>query len=129
MQQYRRTFAIVAAVHLGVLLVFFVVAKLHPTKKPPEITWLMGGELGGGDNAPSADGSRVWAGLGSASEHVAVLSTAPLRHLRDLTPGFPAHDVGHSRVRGQIERCSRRAVSRRASVSSGVSRSVIGMPR
>ncbi len=44
----------------------------------------------------SADGSRVWAGLGSASEHVAVLTTAPLRHLRDLTPGFPAHDVGHA---------------------------------
>lgn len=44
----------------------------------------------------SPDGSRVWAGLGSASEHVAVLSTAPLRHLRDLTPGFPAHDVGHA---------------------------------
>jgi len=41
----------------------------------------------------SRDGSRVWAGLGSASEHVAVLSTAPLRHIRNLTPGFLAHDV------------------------------------
>lgn len=40
------------------------------------------------------DGSRVWVGLGSASEHVAVVGTTPLRHLRDLTPGFPAHDVG-----------------------------------
>jgi len=44
----------------------------------------------------SRDGSRVWAGLGSASEHVAVLSTAPLRHVGDLTPGFAAHDVGHA---------------------------------
>jgi hypothetical protein len=42
----------------------------------------------------SRDGSRVWAGLGSASEHVAVVSTRPLRHIGDLTPGFLAHDVG-----------------------------------
>jgi DNA-binding beta-propeller fold protein YncE len=42
----------------------------------------------------SHDGGHIWAGLGSASEHVALLSTNPLRHLRDLTPGFPAHDVG-----------------------------------
>jgi DNA-binding beta-propeller fold protein YncE len=40
------------------------------------------------------DGSRVWAGLGSASEHVAVVRTAPLRHVGNLTPGFLAHDVG-----------------------------------
>jgi DNA-binding beta-propeller fold protein YncE len=44
----------------------------------------------------SRDGSRVWAGLGSASAHVAVLSTSPLRHLGNLTPGFLAHDVGHA---------------------------------
>jgi DNA-binding beta-propeller fold protein YncE len=44
----------------------------------------------------SPDGSRLWAGLGSASEHVAVLSTSPLRHLRNVTPGFLAHDVGHA---------------------------------
>jgi hypothetical protein len=42
----------------------------------------------------SRDGSRLWAGLGSASEHVAVLSTRPLLHVGDLTPGFLAHDVG-----------------------------------
>jgi DNA-binding beta-propeller fold protein YncE len=42
----------------------------------------------------SRDGSRVLAGLGSASEHVAVVATRPLRHLRNLTPGFLAHDVG-----------------------------------
>ncbi|HST15445.1 MAG TPA: hypothetical protein VLJ44_11410 [Gaiellaceae bacterium] len=42
----------------------------------------------------SRDGSRVWAGLGSASEHVAVVSTRPLRHIGNLTPGFLAHDVG-----------------------------------
>jgi DNA-binding beta-propeller fold protein YncE len=44
----------------------------------------------------SPDGSRLWVGLGSASEHVAVLSTSPLRHVRNLTPGFLAHDVGHA---------------------------------
>lgn len=42
----------------------------------------------------SRDGSRVWAGLGSASEHVAMVSTEPLRHVGNLTPGFLAHDVG-----------------------------------
>jgi hypothetical protein len=42
----------------------------------------------------SRDGSRLWVGLGSASEHVAVVSTAPLRHVGNLTPGFLAHDVG-----------------------------------
>jgi DNA-binding beta-propeller fold protein YncE len=42
----------------------------------------------------SADGRRLWVGLGSASDHVAVVDTAPLKHVRDLTPGFPAHDVG-----------------------------------
>jgi DNA-binding beta-propeller fold protein YncE len=44
----------------------------------------------------SRDGSRLWVGLGSASAHVAVLSTSPLRHLGNLTPGFLAHDVGHA---------------------------------
>jgi DNA-binding beta-propeller fold protein YncE len=42
----------------------------------------------------SADGRHIWAGLGSASEHVALLTTKPFRHVRDLAPGFPAHDVG-----------------------------------
>lgn len=40
------------------------------------------------------DASRLWVGLGSAAAHVALVSTRPLRHLHDLTPGFPAHDVG-----------------------------------
>ena len=44
----------------------------------------------------SPDASRLWIGLGSASEHVAIVETARLRHVRDLTPGFPAHDVGHA---------------------------------
>jgi hypothetical protein len=44
----------------------------------------------------SRDGETVWAGLGSASEHVAVIRTAPLRAAGLLTPGFPAHDVGHA---------------------------------
>jgi DNA-binding beta-propeller fold protein YncE len=44
----------------------------------------------------SRDGGTVWAGLGTASEHVAVVHTAPLRHAGLLTPGFPAHDVGHA---------------------------------
>ncbi|HEY6962785.1 MAG TPA: hypothetical protein VI408_12925 [Gaiellaceae bacterium] len=42
----------------------------------------------------SHDGRRLWAGLGSASEHVAVVDTSPLRRVGMLTPGFPAHDVG-----------------------------------
>jgi hypothetical protein len=44
----------------------------------------------------SRDGRTLWAGLGTASEHVAVVHTAPLRHAGLLTPGFPAHDVGHA---------------------------------
>jgi DNA-binding beta-propeller fold protein YncE len=40
------------------------------------------------------DGSTVWVGLGSASAHVAVVGTNPLRRLHDLAPGFLAHDVG-----------------------------------
>jgi DNA-binding beta-propeller fold protein YncE len=42
------------------------------------------------------DGSRVWTALGSASAHVAVLGTRPLRHVGELTPGLLAHDVGLS---------------------------------
>jgi len=42
------------------------------------------------------DGRTVWCSLGSAAAHVAVLSTAPFRHTGMLTPGFPAHDVGHA---------------------------------
>ncbi|HVW89208.1 MAG TPA: hypothetical protein VHC01_07050 [Gaiellaceae bacterium] len=42
----------------------------------------------------SHDGATVWAGLGSASEHVAVLRTRPLEREKLLTPGFLAHDVG-----------------------------------
>jgi hypothetical protein len=42
----------------------------------------------------SPSGHRLWIGLGSASEHVAVVDTAPLRHRASLTPGFDAHDVG-----------------------------------
>jgi hypothetical protein len=41
-----------------------------------------------------AAGRRLWVGLGSASEHVAVVDTAPLRHRSTLAPGFGAHDVG-----------------------------------
>lgn len=39
-------------------------------------------------------GRRLWVGLGSASEHVAVVDAVHLRHLSNLTPGFGAHDVG-----------------------------------
>lgn len=42
----------------------------------------------------SRDGSRVWAGLGTASEHVTVVDTTSLRRSSFLTPGFLAHDVG-----------------------------------
>jgi len=41
-----------------------------------------------------AAGRRLWVGLGSASEHVAVIDAAQLSHLSNLTPGFGAHDVG-----------------------------------
>jgi hypothetical protein len=41
-------------------------------------------------------GDRLWVGLGTASEHVAVVDVRPLRHASTLTPGFPAHDVGHA---------------------------------
>jgi len=39
-------------------------------------------------------GDRLWVGLGTAAEHVAVVDVKPLRHATTLTPGFPAHDVG-----------------------------------
>jgi hypothetical protein len=39
-------------------------------------------------------GRRLWIGLGSVSEHVAVVDTNPLRHVATLTPPFLAHDVG-----------------------------------
>lgn len=39
-------------------------------------------------------GTRLWVGLGSASEHVAVVRVHPFRHAATLTPGFRAHDVG-----------------------------------
>jgi len=41
-------------------------------------------------------GRWLWVALGSASEHVAVVDTAHLRHVATLTPGFAAHDVGHA---------------------------------
>ena len=41
-------------------------------------------------------GERLWVGLGSASEHVAVVDARSLRHVSTLTPGFAAHDVGHA---------------------------------
>ncbi|HZQ15952.1 MAG TPA: hypothetical protein VFA82_04175, partial [Gaiellaceae bacterium] len=42
------------------------------------------------------DGGRLWVGLGSASEHVAVIDTRRLRRVALLTPGFLAHDVGRA---------------------------------
>ena len=41
-------------------------------------------------------GERLWVGLGSASEHVALVDARSLRHVSTLTPGFAAHDVGHA---------------------------------
>jgi DNA-binding beta-propeller fold protein YncE len=41
-----------------------------------------------------AAGRRLWVGLGSASERVAVVDAAGLRHVSNLRPGFGAHDVG-----------------------------------
>jgi hypothetical protein len=44
--------------------------------------------------AIDAEGRRLSVGLGSASEHVAVVDVDRLRHSSNLTPGFGAHDVG-----------------------------------
>jgi DNA-binding beta-propeller fold protein YncE len=41
-------------------------------------------------------GRRLWIGLGSAAEHVAVVHTPTMRRVDLLTPGFGAHDVGHA---------------------------------
>jgi DNA-binding beta-propeller fold protein YncE len=41
-------------------------------------------------------GGQLWVGLGSASEHVAVVDVRSLRHVSTVTPGFAAHDVGHA---------------------------------
>jgi DNA-binding beta-propeller fold protein YncE len=46
--------------------------------------------------AISPSGERLWVGLGSASQHVAVVDSTTLRQTATLTPGFPAHDVGHA---------------------------------
>lgn len=43
-----------------------------------------------------ARGDRLWVGLGTAAQHVAVVEARPLRHSSTLTPGFLAHDVGHA---------------------------------
>src|SRR5436189_197055 len=37
-RDYRRTFAIVAAIHLGLLLVFLIAGKFQRSGKPPDIT-------------------------------------------------------------------------------------------
>ncbi len=39
-------------------------------------------------------GSRLFVGLGSDAEHVAVVDARQMRHLSNLTPGFGVHDVG-----------------------------------
>ena len=41
-------------------------------------------------------GERLWVGLGTAAQHVAVVETRTLRHTSTLTPGFAAHDVGYA---------------------------------
>jgi len=41
-------------------------------------------------------GGRLWVGLGTAAEHVAVVETKSLRQTATLTPGFGAHDVGYA---------------------------------
>jgi hypothetical protein len=41
-------------------------------------------------------GTRLWIGLGSASDAVAVVDVAPFRHVLTLEPGFHAHDVGRA---------------------------------
>jgi hypothetical protein len=41
-----------------------------------------------------AAGRTLWIGLGTASEHIAVVDVAGLRRRSTLTPGFLLHDVG-----------------------------------
>jgi DNA-binding beta-propeller fold protein YncE len=41
-------------------------------------------------------GARLWIGLGTAAQHVAVVDAKELRHVSTLAPGFLAHDVGHA---------------------------------
>lgn len=41
-------------------------------------------------------GDNLWVGLGSASEHFALVDTRHLRHTATLTPAFPMHDVVHA---------------------------------
>jgi hypothetical protein len=41
-----------------------------------------------------ARGTRLWVGLGTAAEHVAVVDLAGLQYVSTVTPGFAAHDVG-----------------------------------
>jgi hypothetical protein len=41
-------------------------------------------------------GGRLWIGLGTAAQHVAVVDAKALRHVATLSPGFLAHDVGHA---------------------------------
>ena len=43
-----------------------------------------------------AAGKRLWVGLGSASDTVAVVGVAPFAHVTTIVPGFNAHDVGHA---------------------------------
>lgn len=39
---------------------------------------------------------RLWVGLGSAADALAVVDVQPFRHVTTLHPGFDAHDVGHA---------------------------------
>lgn len=41
-------------------------------------------------------GERLWVGLGTAAEHVAVIDAKPLRRVSLLATGFLVHDVGHA---------------------------------
>lgn len=51
-REFRRTFIGVAAVHLFAVLLVFIAGLIQPRKKPEQITWLLGGEAGGGALPP-----------------------------------------------------------------------------
>lgn len=54
-REFRQTFAWVTGVHLFALLVFFIAGFLQARRRPDQVTWLLGGEAGGGETTPAAE--------------------------------------------------------------------------
>lgn len=58
-REFRHTFSWVTGVHLFALLLFFLAGFLQPRKRPEQVTWLLGGEVGGGETATAADAAAA----------------------------------------------------------------------